>query len=175
MTGWLAWGGALAALTAGMWAVRARVDEAHVALIYLLLVLAASVRGTRARGVALALLSFLCFNFFFVPPFDTLTVADPRDWLILSTYLAVALTASQLIHRVRVEADEARRRTDEVNRLSALGAETLNAGRAEDALHAIAGVIRGTLALDACDIFLPGEADGASLQPGAAPASLIAA
>ena len=173
--GWFAWGGALAGFTAGMWAVRAQVDEAHVALIYLLLVLAASVRGTRARGVALALLSFLCFNFFFVPPFGTLTVADPRDWLILFTYLAVALTASQLIHRVRVEADEARRRTAEVNRLSALGAETLNAGRAEDALHAIAGVIRGTLALDACDIFLPGEADGAALQPGAAPASVIAA
>jgi two-component system, OmpR family, sensor histidine kinase KdpD len=173
---WAAWCGALAALTVVLCTVRMQLDEAHVALTYLLLVLAASVRGTAARGVVLALLSFLCFNFFFVPPYNTLTVADQRDWLILFTYLAVAVVASQLIHRVRVEADEARRRADEVNRLSALGAETLNAGRAEDALHAIAAVIRGTLALDACDIYLPDEAaDSVVLQPGAAPASALSA
>ena len=58
--------------------------------------------------------------------------------------------ATQLIYRARAEAEEAGRRADEVNRLSALGAETLNAGRAEDALHAIAEVIRSTLRLDDC-------------------------
>ncbi|HEY0015038.1 MAG TPA: DUF4118 domain-containing protein [Longimicrobium sp.] len=165
---WVAWCAALAVLTAGLWAVRAQLDEAHVALTYLLLVLAAGVRGTAARGIVLALLSFLCFNFFFVAPYNTLTVADRRDWLVLFAYLVVAVVAAQLIHRVRVEADEARRRADEVNRLSALGAETLNAGRAEDALHAIAAVIRGTLRLDACDIHLPDDADGLARQPGAA-------
>jgi two-component system sensor histidine kinase KdpD len=167
---WLAWSVALAALTAAMWAVRTHLDEAHVALTYLLLVLAASVRGGRRHGVALALLSFLCFVVFFVPPYQTLTVADPRDWLILFTYLAVALTAAQLIHRARVEADEARRRADEVNRLSALGAETLNAGRPEDALHAIAAVMRGTLALDTCDIHLPAEGSEGTALGDDAPA-----
>jgi two-component system sensor histidine kinase KdpD len=165
---WVAWCAALGALTGALWVVRAQLDEAHVALTYLLLVLAAGVRGTAVRGIVLALLSFLCFNFFFVPPYNTLSVADQRDWLVLFAYLVVAMVAAQLIHRVRVEADEARRRADEVNRLSALGAETLNAGRAEDALHAIADVIRGTLALDACDIHLPDDADGLARQPGAA-------
>jgi two-component system, OmpR family, sensor histidine kinase KdpD len=157
---WAAWLGVTAALTAAMWALRARLDEAHVALTYLLLVLAGSVRGTRARGVALAFLSFLCFNFFFLPPHYTLAVTDPRDWMVLITFLAVASVATHLIHRARTEAEEARRRAAEVNRLSALGAETLNAGRAEEALHAVADVIRATLRLDACRIYLPGEADG---------------
>jgi two-component system sensor histidine kinase KdpD len=154
---WLAWLAATAALTAGMWALRAHLDEAHVALVYLLLVLAGSVRGTLARGIALAFLSFLCFNFFFLPPHYTLAVADPRDWMVLITFLAVATVATHLIHRARTEAEDARRRAAEVDRLSALGAETLNAGRPEEALHAVTDVIRATLRLDDCRIYLPAD------------------
>lgn len=90
--GWAAWLAALAALTAGMAALRPGLDRAHVALAYLLLVLAGSTRGSRVRGVALALLSFLCFNFFFLPPYGTFVVHDPLDWLVLFTFLVVAAT-----------------------------------------------------------------------------------
>ncbi|MBB4637550.1 sensor histidine kinase [Longimicrobium terrae] len=151
---------ALAALTAAMVAIREHLDAAHVALAFLLFVLAASTRGTRTRGVVLAALSFLCFNFFFLPPHYTLVVTDPLNWLVLFSYLVVALFATHLITRARAEAEEARRRADELNHLSTLGAETLNAGRAEDALHAFARVIRSALQADACEILLPGAADG---------------
>lgn len=159
--GWVAWIAALGALTAALVAVRPHLDEAHVALGYLLLVLAASTRGSRARGIALALLSFFCFNFFFLPPYGTLVIHEPLDWLVLLSYLAVAAVATQLLYRARREADEARRRADEIDRLSTLGAETLNAGRAEEALFAIAEVIRATLAMDACEIWLRDEGGGA--------------
>ena len=46
------------------------------------------------------------------------------------------------------------------HRLATLGAETLNAGRAEDALLSIAQVFRTTLRLDECAIHLPAELDG---------------
>ncbi len=98
---------ALAALTAAMAAARAHLDRAHVALAYLLLVLAASTRGSRARGLALAMAAFLCFNFFFVPPYGTLAVHEPLDWLVLFTFLAVAAVATHLIVRARVLAAEA--------------------------------------------------------------------
>ncbi|HEV2734902.1 MAG TPA: DUF4118 domain-containing protein [Longimicrobiaceae bacterium] len=153
--GWAGWVAALAALTAGMAAVRSDLDRAHVALAYLLLVLAGSTRGSRVRGVVLALLSFLCFNFFFLPPYGTFVVHDPLDWLVLLTFLVVAGVATQLLFRAGREAEEARQRTEEVERLSALGAETLNAARAEDALHAVAEVIRGTLGMDGCEVWLP--------------------
>jgi two-component system sensor histidine kinase KdpD len=181
--GWAAWLAALAALTAGMAAVRAGLGGAHVALAYLLLVLAGSTRGSRVRGVVLGVLSFLCFNFFFVPPYGTLLVHDPLDWLVLLAFLAVAAVATQLLFRARREAEEARLRADEVERLSTLGAETLNAGRAEDALHAVAEVIRGTLAMDACEIWLPdgsgapgpGARAGGPAPPGGAAAAAVAA
>ncbi|HEX6746197.1 MAG TPA: ATP-binding protein [Longimicrobium sp.] len=151
---WAAWIAALIALTAAMIAVRGYLDKAHVALGYLLLVLAASTRGPRARGFVLALVAFLCFNFFFLPPYGTLAVRSPLDWLVLFTFLVVAAVATHLLFRARSEAEEARRRAEEINRLSTLGAETLNAGRAEEALRAVAEVIRGTLEVDACEIWL---------------------
>jgi two-component system sensor histidine kinase KdpD len=157
---WAAWVAALAALTAAMVAVRAELEKAHVALAYLLLVLAASTRGPRARGFVLALVAFFCFNFFFLPPYYTFVLANPLDWLVLVSFLAVAGVATHLLFRARSEADEARRRADEINRLSTLGAETLNAGRAEEALRAIAEVIRATLEVDACEIWLRDPGDG---------------
>jgi two-component system sensor histidine kinase KdpD len=168
---WGAWLASLAALTAALAAVRPEPDRAHVALAYLLLVLASSARGTRLRGLVLALLAFLAFNFFFLPPFEALVVHDPRDWIVLLTFLAVAGVATQLLHRARREAEVARRRADEVERLSTLGAETLNATRAEDALAAIAEVIRGTLALDGCEIYLPAEGGGILLAAAAGTAA----
>ncbi|MFL5383362.1 MAG: DUF4118 domain-containing protein [Longimicrobiaceae bacterium] len=122
--GWAAWLAALAALTAAMAAVRGELDKAHVALGYLLLVLAAGARGPRTRGFAVALLAFLCFNAVFIPPYGTLAVHDPRDWLVLATFLAVAGVAAHLLSRAQREAAEARRRAEEVARLS------VEAGRA---------------------------------------------
>jgi hypothetical protein len=108
--GWGAWLGALLVLTAAMAMARDQLDKAHVALAYLLLVLAASARGTRTRGFAVALLAFLCFNYFFIPPFGTLAIHDARDWLVLFAFLVVAAVATHLLFRARSEAGETRRR-----------------------------------------------------------------
>jgi K+-sensing histidine kinase KdpD len=137
--GWAAWLLALAALTGAMAAVRPALDKAHVALAYLLLVLAASTRGTRARGFAIALLAFLSFNAVFIPPYGTLAIHDRRDWLVLFTFLTVAAVATHLLYRARSEAGEARRRADEVGRLSVEAARAralAEADRLKDALIA---------------------------------------
>lgn len=163
---WVAWIVALAALTAAMATVRGHLDKAHFALVYLLLVLAAGMRGPRNRALLVAVLAFFCFNFFFLPPYGTLAIHDPLDWLVLFTFIVVAAVATHLLFRARSEAEEARRRAAEIEHLSTLGAETLNAGRAEDALLAVAEVIRSTLDVDACEIWLRDPGD-ASLSLGA--------
>ncbi|MFL5386898.1 MAG: ATP-binding protein [Longimicrobiaceae bacterium] len=159
MAEWAAWILALAALTAVMALVRQHLDKAHIALGYLLLVLAAGTSGPRNRALLLAVAAFLCFNFFFLPPYGTFAIHDPLDWLVLFTFLMVAAVATHLLFRARSEAEEARRRAAEIEHLSTLGAETLNAGRAEDALLAVAEVIRSTLDVDACEIWLCGSGE----------------
>ncbi|MEO7986167.1 MAG: DUF4118 domain-containing protein [Gemmatimonadales bacterium] len=146
------WVGALAAVTLLLLAFRVRLDKSHVALLYLLVVLAGTLGGDRRLGLTLAALAFLLFNFFFLPPYGTLAVADPLDWLVLVTFLAVSTVAAQMLHRLQTEAAVARQRAAEVERFATLGAETLNVARADEALAAIEGVIRSALDLSICRI-----------------------
>ncbi|HSL69580.1 MAG TPA: DUF4118 domain-containing protein, partial [Longimicrobiales bacterium] len=145
---------AVAAVTLLMLPVRERLDKAHVALLFLIVVLVTSARGGRAVALFTAVLTFLCFNWFFLEPYHTFVIADPLDWLVLFTFLTTAGIAAQLVHHVQVQAREARARASEIERLSALGAETLNVGRAEDALGAIASVIRTTLHVERAEVYL---------------------
>lgn len=149
----LAWVGVTAAATAILVAARSETDQAHVVIIYLLCVLGGSVSGGRALGFSLAGVGFILIDYFFQPPYDTLTVGKPLDWVALLAFFATAAVTTQLLTRARTDADEARLRAEEVSSLAQLGAETLNAGRAEDALAAIAELIRSTLGVAECEIY----------------------
>jgi two-component system sensor histidine kinase KdpD len=151
---WLLWLGGVTALSGAMLRVRPELDKAHVALLYLIVVLLASARAGRATGIGTAVLTFLLFNFLFLPPYYTFVITNPLDWLVLAAYLITATVAAQLFHRAQKEAEAARLRASEIERLSALGAETLNVGRAEDALAAIASVIRTTVEAADCELYL---------------------
>jgi two-component system sensor histidine kinase KdpD len=150
---WVAWFVGLAVVTAAMVSIRSRLNEAHVTLAYLLIVQGGSARGGRPLGISLAAVSFLCFDVFFLPPYGTLVIRDPLNWLVLAAFLATGILAAQLLYRAQAEAEDARQRADEIDRLAALGAETLNAGRAEGALGAIVNVIRTSLSLAECSVY----------------------
>ena len=156
---WMLWFGCLAAVGGAMLLVRSRLDEAHVALVFLLVVLGGSAAGGRALGLALAFAAFLAFNYFFLPPYLTFVIANPLDWLVLVAFLVTSIVAAQLLYRAMATAEAATERADEVDRLAALGAETLNLPRPEDALRAILDVIRTTLGVVSCDIYVQGPAN----------------
>lgn len=150
---WVAWFVGLAIVTAGMVAIRSRLNEGHVTLAYLLIVQGGSARAGRPLGLSLAAAAFLCFDMFFLPPFGTLIIHDPLNWLVLAAFLGTSILSAQLLYRAQAEAEGARQRAIEIDRLAALGAETLNAGRAEDALDAIVAVIRTSLGLTECAVY----------------------
>jgi two-component system sensor histidine kinase KdpD len=156
----LLWLGALALVTVAMLTVRSSLDKAHIALGYLLVVLGAGASTGRRVGVSLSVIAFVCFNFFFLPPYHSLVVAKPLDWIVLVAFLVTGVVAAQLLARARADAALARQRTAEVDRLSAVGAEALNAGRAEDALTAIAEMMRTTLHVARGEVFVPGPRRG---------------
>jgi two-component system sensor histidine kinase KdpD len=154
------WTLALVAVTAGMLTIRGRLNEAHVALLFLLVILGASAHVGRALGLALATAAFVLFDWFFLPPYGTLVITNPLNWLVLIVFFATSAVAAQLLYRARAEADAARARTAEIDRLAVLGAETLNAGRAEEALVAVASVIRGTVGVDWCEVYTREQGTG---------------
>ncbi len=149
---WLTWWSLLGGVTAAMVLTRATLDRAHVALLFLLVVLGASSAGGRTLGLAISAAAFGCFNFFFLPPLGTFTVAHPLDLLVLATFLITSIVATQLLYRANREAQKARTRAEEIDRLAALGAETLNAADARDGLRAIVGVIQSILGVATCEV-----------------------
>ena len=96
-------------------------DEDHYGPLFLLPVLAAGALLGRGPAVLASVLSFLAFNWFFVPPVHTLTVADAEDWQGLLTSLAVALVTGELTSRLRARADDANRREHEAIALQEVG------------------------------------------------------
>jgi K+-sensing histidine kinase KdpD len=136
---WLIWLAVLVGLTIVMHSVRGDVEEAHVVIPYLLVVLGGSATGGRTLGFTLAVISFLLIDYYFQVPFDTFTVGKPMDWVVLLAFLATAAVATQLLARAQDEAREAERRAREVEELSGLAehAEALReANRLKDMLLA---------------------------------------
>lgn len=154
---WLLWLSGLAALTAAFLPFRGDIDKLTVALAFLLVVLGGSAAGGRALGLTIAGIAYLDFHYFFVERYDSLVMAKPLDWLVLAAFLVTSVVAEQLLTRALDRADDARQRAEEVERLATLGSETLNAGRAEDALSRILDVIRTELRVDRCDIIARSE------------------
>jgi K+-sensing histidine kinase KdpD len=93
----------LAAVTFALFAARRHLSEAHVALVFLLIVLGASAAGGRLLGITTALIAFLAFDWFFLPPYNTLLVRNPFDWLVLFAFLVTSVVAAQLLYRARSE------------------------------------------------------------------------
>jgi two-component system sensor histidine kinase KdpD len=170
---WLFWIGMLVVVTVGLVSVRDNLDQAHATLVYLLVVLGGSTSGGRALGFTLACACFLLIDYFLQTPFDTFTVDKTLDWLVLVAFLVTATVAAQLLGRANAEADAARRRAEEIDRLAALGAETLSAGFALDALAAVAKVIRETTGAAECQIYVAGAAPGAAAAAGAFHAAAV--
>ncbi|MGH7689642.1 MAG: sensor histidine kinase, partial [Gemmatimonadaceae bacterium] len=156
------WTTILVLVTIAMGRFRPDIDQAHVVLTYLLVVLGASVAGGRGFGFVMAFVAFVSINYYFQQPYDSLAVGKGLELVVLFAFLATSMTATELLARAHAEAVEAGRRADEVTRLSHLGSETLNAGTPEQALGSIARVIRDELRVDSCSI--DQMVDGAEVQ-----------
>lgn len=140
-------------LTSAMYAARETTEQAHVVLLYLLVVLGGSATGGRALGLALASVSFALVDYYFQRPFDTFSVSKPLDWMVLVAFIATALVATQLLARAQAEAADARERATEIGSLARLGAEALRVGSASDALSQVARTVAATLSVARCAIY----------------------
>ena len=113
---WLFWLCVFAFTTIGMAWVRGSLGIAHVVLAYVLVVLGASAREGRVLGLSVAVVALGRFTFFLVVPYHTFAVTAPLDWLVLLAFLATSAVAARLLERARVDAAEAGRRSEEVDR-----------------------------------------------------------
>jgi two-component system sensor histidine kinase KdpD len=68
-------------------------------------------------ALAACVVAMLGYNFFFLPPVLTLTIADPQNWVALGAFSVTALVTGQLSARARQRAIEAEASKQEVEGL----------------------------------------------------------
>ena len=115
--GYLLAAAVVAALTATLKLLGGDVNSTTVALALLLAVLFIAARMERGPALVASVLAAFSFNFFFLPPFGTLHIAEPENWVALVAFLLTAVVAGQLSTRARRRAEEAEAGRLEIERL----------------------------------------------------------
>ena len=135
---------------------RLRVNHTTVALMFLVAVLLVSAYWGLRYALVLAVGATAAFNFFFLPPVGTFTIADPQNWVALFAFLVTALVASNLAETARSEAEGAKQRRREVERLYGLSQRLLASENVLELLNALPAYVQesfsvGSVAVMAAD------------------------
>lgn len=123
---WGAWvwaAGLVVAATAACFAARGVLGHTDVAMVYLLALMVVASTAGRGPSVLAAGLAVAGYDFFFIPPFFTFAVSDPRQLLTFAMMFGVGLVISTLTLRLRRQEQEARARGDRAAALHALSRE----------------------------------------------------
>ncbi len=110
----------------------------NLSMIFLTAVLFSAVlSGTRAAVIA-SFASFAAYNFFFIPPLYTFTVAQPQELFALLIFLAVAVLTGSLTGRVRDQRESVVKNAEVMQSLYDYSRKLSGASSADDVLWAAA-------------------------------------
>ncbi len=147
------------------------VNPTTVALTLLLLILSLAANLGLRYAVVISVAATACYNFFFLPPVGTFTVADPQNWLALFAFLTTGVIGSRLSQRARNEADQARSSKREIEVLFTLSRELLQTENVAALVNALPSVIASVSSADSVLLFL---LEGDRLyQAGSEPVALV--
>lgn len=113
----------------------------NLPMVFLIAVLYSAVTWGLGPSIFTSLLSVLVYNFFFMPPVYAFAVAGLQDLLTLVVFLIVAVLTSDLMARVREQAETAKRREAQTAALYALTREIADAGGVDDVLRVVVSKI----------------------------------
>ncbi len=136
------------------------VNQTTVALTFLVMVQFAAFRWGLVYSVCLSIGCTLLYNFFFLPPIGSFTIADPQNWIALLAFLASAIVISRISESERRQAAMSELRRSEMERLYEFSNQLLM----EENLHDVAShaprVVASIFGLDAVTLYLT-ESDSA--------------
>jgi len=107
----------IAAATGLLYLFRDTLNPSIVALLYLLPVLFSTTRWGLGPGILAGVLTFLCYNFFFLEPYYTLQVHNSQDIIALIIFFILAVVVNQLVGRAKTSLEAALAREQESTRL----------------------------------------------------------
>jgi two-component system sensor histidine kinase KdpD len=121
--------------------------------LYVFAVLPAAVLSGTVVSVVVAVAAMLAFNWFFLPPVHTFTLADPNNWFSLAVFLVIAVVVSELATR-------SSRRATESELLAEIATSLLERGPVAEELDQIASSMAEVLQVEGAWIELGASSAG---------------
>ncbi len=132
-----------------------KVNPTTVALTFLVTVLIVSALWGLRYALFTAVVAAAAFNYFFLPPTRTFTIADSQNWVALFAFLTTAVIASQLSDRARKQTDEAVSRRRELERLYSFSEQLLTADNVLQLLNAVPHHVVESFGVSAAAVYVP--------------------
>ena len=129
------------------------VNPTTVALSYLIAILLIATKWGIVESSAATVLAVLSFNFFFLPPAGTFTIADPQNWVAFFAFFVTASVVSQLSGRARQREIESEGRQQDLERVYALSRALLLSDGGEPVSRSIARHLADIFQLQSVAVF----------------------
>ena len=114
------------------------VGVANIDLVFLMAIVAVAVRFGLWPSLFASIVSSLAYNFFFLPPIYTFTIADPSNFTAFGFFTLVAIIVSNVAARARTLAVSAMERARTTESLYSFSRKLAGAGTLDDVLWATA-------------------------------------
>jgi hypothetical protein len=126
------------------------VVAANVALVFVIVVVLAAAAGGRTVGVVGAIVSTLCYDFFFTRPYQSLKISNSHDIGTAILLLAIGLLVAQLTAFAHHSHRRSERIQDELLRVHQTAELAANGMPIDDLVHAVETELTGLLKLREC-------------------------
>jgi two-component system, OmpR family, sensor histidine kinase KdpD len=138
------------------------IDVQSISLVFLMAVLISAIAWGLLPSLFAAIASMLAYNFFFLPPLYTFTVAGAENFVALFFFLVVAVIVSNLTARTRSQIISARARAKTTAELYAFSRKVAGIGALDDLLWATAYQVSSMLKVRT--VLLKPAKDGEGLE-----------
>lgn len=140
-------------------------NQTTVALSFLILILFTAFGRKLTYSIYLSILCAVLYNYYFLPPVRTFSIADPQNLIALIAFLVAAVSVNHVSAKEQRQAQSLARKSEEIEQLYAFSQRLL----LEDKLHQLAttlpGLIAQSLQLRAVALYLPDHPDAWMWDP----------
>lgn len=143
--------------TAAMLPLRGHLSIATAALVLVVPVVVGVASGGFPAAVVSVAAGFLAYNFFFIPPYGTLTVGAAENWVVLVVYALVTIPIARVVAGMITARGEAQRRGVQLRRLLDVSSLLIEDRPAAELLATVAEALRDIAGARQVTLLLPHE------------------
>ncbi len=133
---------------------RAHIAVATITLIFVIPVIISVVRGGLLVGLVNTVIGALLLDFFFIRPYDTLSIGSAQNWVGLGVYLVVVTLVARVVDNLDEARAEANRNADSMRRIYELSEQLVQGQTVEELLMAIVRAVQSEFGFDGVSLFI---------------------